>query len=130
MSEEETTISIGIRQFDPQVLELLIRTGTMYSVGDSGNERLITAGGACASGNRRPIEIAASNIGCNRPSSPGDTLTGVSAIIITAYDAAATSGLNWGDLVANELNVLDSEWTVYPVTAHEAGNKLFNVYII
>lgn len=129
LSEEETTISIGVRQFDPRMIELLVRTGTMYNVGSGANERYIQVGGKCASGNRRPIELCATNIGCNAPASPGDTETQIAAIIITAYDCAATSGFNWGDMVANDLNVLDTEWTVYPVTAHSSGNKLFSVYI-
>jgi hypothetical protein len=126
LSEEETTITIGVRQFDPRILLALVRTGVMYTYG---NERVITVGGKCAPDTRRPIEIAAENIGCNAPSSPQSVLTGLSAIVITAYDCGATSGLPWGDIVANELNVLDTEWQVYPVGAKASGNKLFNIYL-
>ena len=126
LSEEETTVTIGIRQFDSRVLEVLVRTGVMYTFG---NERVITVGGKCAPDTRRPIEIAAENIGCNAPASPTSVLTGISAIVITAYDCGATSGLPWGDIVANELNVLDTEWNVYPVSGKSSGNKLFSIYI-
>jgi hypothetical protein len=125
LSEEETTISIGIQQFDPRVLELMVGTGIMYEIG---NERVILVGGKCNTA-RRPIEIAAANIGCNAPSTPTSTLLGISGIVITVYDANCTSGLPWGDIIANELNVLDSEWTAYPVAENALGNKLMNVYI-
>jgi len=114
-----------VMQFDPRVLELMVGTGVLYTLG---NERLITVGGKCNTA-RRPIEIAATNIGCNAPAAPTSTLTGISGIVITAYDANCTSGLPWGDILANELSVLDTEWTVRPVSARALGNRLFNVYI-
>lgn len=125
LSEEETTISMGVQQYDARLLEVAVGTGVMYTIG---NERLITVGGKCNTA-RRPVEISSTNIGCNAPSTPESVLTGVSAIVITAYDANCTSGLPWGDIVAGELNTLDLEWTVHPVTANALGNKLFNIYI-
>ncbi len=125
LSEEETTISMGLTQFDPRVLELAVGTGSMAEIGD---ERLIMVGGAC-SAPRRPIEIAAENIGCNAPSAPTSVLTGLSAIVITGYDCQCTSGLPLSELVAGELVTYDLEWTVYPVPAHATGNKLFNLYL-
>lgn len=125
LTEEEVTISIGIMQFDPRIFQIMIRTGTMYTVG---NEVLITAGAKCGD-TRRPMELAALNIGCNAPAAPVSTLVGISAIIITIYDVACTSGLPWSDMLANELNVLDSEWTAYPVSSKAAGNRLFSVYM-
>lgn len=129
LAEEETTITIGIMQFDARVLNALIRTGVLYTVGSSGNERLITAGGSCAAGNRRPIEISATNIGCNAPAAVTSVLTALSAIVITVYDAGCTSGLPWSDIMAKEINVLDTEWKAYPVSTHALGNKLFNVLL-
>lgn len=125
LTEEETTISIGIQQFDPRVLELLVGTGVMYTFG---NERVIIVGGKCNTA-RRPIEIAATNIGCNAPATPTSTLTGISGIVITVYDANCTSGLPWGDILANEINVLDTEWMAHPVTERAVGNKLFSIYL-
>lgn len=125
LSEEETTISMGVMQFDPRLLEIAVGTGTLYTIG---NERLITVGGKCTV-TRRPIELSAENIGCNAPSAPVDTLTGISLIVITAYDCAFTSGLPWSDILANEISVLDLEASVFPVRTKVSGNYLFNIYI-
>lgn len=125
LSEEETTISMGLTQFDPQILELSVGTGSIVTIGD---ERLIMVGGSC-SAPRRPIEIAVENIGCNAPAAPTSVLTAISAIIITAYDCQCTSGLPLSELVAGELTTYDLEWTVYPVPAHAVGRRLFNMYI-
>lgn len=125
LTEEETTISLGIRQFDPQVLELMVGTGVMYTLG---NARLITGGGKCTT-EKRPIEIYASNIGCNAPAAEQSVLTGITAIVITAYDCSCTSGIPWDDILANEINVLDTEWTVHPVNSLDAGNRRFSVFI-
>lgn len=125
LSSEETKITIGVRQFDPRVLEILVGTGVMYTIG---NEALITVGGKCNTA-RRPVELSSINIGCNAPATPTSTLTGITGIVITAYDASCTSGLPWSDMKATELNGLDTEWTVYPVDVNALGNKLFNIYI-
>lgn len=125
LSDEETTISIGVQQFDPRILDLMVGTGVLYTIG---NERLITVGGKCNTA-RRPIEISATNIGCNSPGTPTDVETSISAIVITAYDANCQNGLPWSDIIANELNTLDTEWMVHPVPARAAGNRLFNLYI-
>jgi hypothetical protein len=125
LSEEETTISMGLTQFDARILELAVGTGSIVTVGD---ERLIKVGGQC-SAPRRPIEIAAENIGCNAPAATVDVLTGVSAIVITAYDCQCTSGLPLSELVAGELVTYDLEWGVKPVATHALGNKLFNMLV-
>lgn len=125
LTEEETTISIGIRQFDARILELMVGTGVMYTLG---NARLITGGGKCTT-EKRPIEIYANNIGCNSPDNEQSVLTGVTAIVITAYDASCTSGIPWSDILANEINVLDTEWTVHPVNSLSAGNRRFSIFI-
>lgn len=125
LSDEETTITMGVYQFDPRTLEIAVGTGTMYELGDA---RLITVGGKCTAP-KRPVELAATNIGCNAPAAPTSVLTGITAIVITAYDAACTSGLPLSDIVAGELTVMDLEWTVYPVDSRAVGNKLFNILI-
>lgn len=125
LGDEEVTISMGVRHFDPRTLEVAARAGTMYTLG---NARLITVGGKCAE-TRRPIEIGVQNVGCNAPSTIQSVLTGVSAIIITAYDCGCSSGLTWSDIVANELNVMDLEFEVFPVNAKAAGSRLFNILI-
>ncbi len=128
LEEEECTISMGIQQFDPRMLELAVGTGVMYTTGPGGNERVMTVGGKCTT-ERRPVEIGVTNIGCNAPSAPASTETGITGIVITAYDCQCTSGLPWSDVVAGEINVLDLEWNVRPVNARALGNRLFNVYI-
>lgn len=125
LSEEETTLSMGVQQFDARLLEIAVGTGVMYELGD---ERLITVGGKCNTA-RRPVEIATTNIGCNAPDAPTSVLTGVTAIVVTVYDANVQNGLPWSDIVAGELNVLDLEWMAHPVNARALGNRLFNVYI-
>lgn len=125
LSEEETTVTTGLTQFMPKVLELAVGTGSMVTVGD---ERLIMVGGAC-SAPRRPMEIAAENIGCDAPSVATDVDTAIQAIIITAYDCQCTSGLPLSELLAGELTTYDLEWTVFPVAAFASGRKLFNIYI-
>lgn len=125
LTEEETTITIGIRQFDARILEVMVGTGVMYTLGDA---RLITGGGKCTT-EKRPIEIFANNIGCNAPAAEQSVLTGVTAIVVTAYDCSCTSGIPWGDILANEINVLDTEWTVHPVNSLAAGNRRFSIFI-
>lgn len=125
LSEEETTINMGVRQFDPRLLEVAVGTGVMYTLG---NERLITVGGKCNT-LRRPVEIAATNIGCNAPTTPGSTIVSIAAIIITVYDANVQNGLPWSDIVAGKLNVLDLEWMAHPVNDRGLGNRLFNIYV-
>lgn len=127
LAEEETTVSMTVQQFDVRLLEIAVGTGVMYTTGPTGNERLMTVGGKCNTA-RRPLEIAATNIGCNAPATVQNVLTGLTAIVITVYDAQCTSGLPWSDIVAGELNVLDLEWTAYPVTTLALGNRLFNIY--
>jgi hypothetical protein len=128
LTEEETTITMGVYQFDVRLLEIAVGTGVMYTTGTGGNERFMTVGGKCNTA-RRPLEISATNIGCNAPAAVTSVLTGVSAIVITVYDAQCTSGLPWSDIVANELNVLDLEWTAFPVDTLALGNKLFSLYV-
>lgn len=124
LTGEETTVSVGVRQFDPRVLEVALGTSVMYKLGD---EYLFTFGGACSLSSR-PLEIAVTNIGCNTPASP-NVDNGITAIILTLYDVQATSGLPWDNIVANEINSLDLEFTAKPVLARALGNRLGSLYI-
>lgn len=125
LTGEETTVSVGVRQFDPRVLVVALGTGTLYQLG---NEYLIPFGGACTASSR-PIEIAVTNIGCDKPTSPNAASSGITAIVLTLYDVQATSGLDWGDIVANEINQFDLELSAKPVLANALGNRLGNLYI-
>lgn len=128
LTDEETTITMGVYQFDARLLEIAVGTGVMYTTGPLGTEKFMTVGGKCNTA-RRPLEISATNIGCNAPATVTNVLSGVSAIVITVYDAQCTSGLPWSDIVAGELNTLDLEWTAFPVASLALGNKLFSIYI-
>lgn len=124
LESEEVTIGIGVYQFDPRTFEIALGTGVMYEIG---NERLFTVGGKCTT-ERRPIEIAATNIGCYAPASPGSVLTSLTAIVITVYDAQCTSGVPWSEMVANALNTVELEFSAKPVTSLALGNQLFSAY--
>jgi len=125
LSGEETSVSVGVRQFDPQILEIALGTGVLYTLD---TEYLMTFGGACTA-SRRPMEIAVTNIGCNKPSSPDAVASGITAIVLTLYSVQSTSGLDWGDIVANEINSIDMEFSAVPVNTNALGNRLGNLYI-
>jgi hypothetical protein len=124
MTGEETTLSVGVRQFDPRVIEVALGTGVMYKLGD---EYLYTFGGACTL-NSRPISVEISNIACDKPDSP-DADLGISSIVLTLYDTQATSGLAWDSIVAGEMNQLDLEFSAKPVLELELGNRLGSIYL-
>lgn len=125
LTGEETTISVGVYQFDPTVIELALGTGTKYELG---NEYLIPFGGGCTQ-NSVPLEISVTNIGCNTPASPDATAAGITAIVMTIYDVQATSGLDWGDIVANNINSFSLELQAKSVNSNALGNRMGNLYL-
>lgn len=125
LTGEETSLTVGVRQFNPRLLEVAVGTGTLYQLG---NEYLLPFGGAC-NANSRPIEVAVTNIGCNKPASPNAASSGITAIVLTLYDVQATSGLDWGDIIANEINMFDLELTAKAVTSNALGNRIGNLYL-
>lgn len=124
LTGEETNLTVGVRQFDPRVIEVALGTGVMYKLGQ---EYLFTFGGACTL-KSRPIEVAVTNLGCSKPTSPNID-TGVTAIVLTLYDCQCTSGLPWDSIVANEINMLDLEFMAKPVLERALGNRLGSIYI-
>lgn len=124
LTGEETTVSIGLRQFDPRILEIAFGTGRMYNLG---NERLITFGGACSILSR-PISIEFANISCTAPTSENIN-TGVSMGVLTLYDCICTSGVPWDDINASAINNLGLEFKARPVLAHARGNRLGCLYL-
>lgn len=126
LTGEETSLSVAIMQFDPEILKVAIGSGVLYNVGT--NERLITFGGACTT-ESRPLEIVSKNIGCDKPGSPNIT-TGITAIALTLYDCLCVSGMPWDNISANEYNVMGLEFRVRPVLSLAIGNRLGNLYII
>jgi len=121
---EETTVEVGVRQFDPRVLEIAMATGVMYELG---NERLITFGGACNVKNR-PLSIESGNVSCDAPTSPNIS-NGVSGVVITLYDTVCTSGLPWDSIAAGEINTLALTFEARPVLARARGGRLGSVYV-
>ncbi len=124
LTGEETTFSVGVQQFDPALIEVALGTGTLYQIG---NEFLNPFGGAC-SALTRPIEIGVTNIACNAPDAP-DATAGISAIVLTIYNAQTTSGFDWGDILASETNNFSLEMLALPVLARSLGNRMGNIYI-
>lgn len=124
LTGEETTVSIGLRQFKPEVLNQALGTGTGYALGD---EFLMTFGGKCDM-QTRPISIEFTNVGCGAPSSE-DITGGVSGGVLTLYDTFASSGLPWDDINAGSLNSLALEFQVRPVLTLALGNRLGNLYL-
>lgn len=121
---EETTLEVGVQQFDTRTLEVAMATGTMYSLG---NERLITFGGGCSIKNR-PISIESGNVACDAPTSP-NVSNGITGVVLTLYDCICTSGLPWDSMVAGEISVLDLTFEARPVLARSKGNRLGNIYV-
>ena len=124
IGDEDVTVEVGVKQYDPRTLEIAVISGTMYTLG---NERLITFGHGCNIKNR-PLSIESTNMACDAPTSP-NIANGVSAIVITLYDTVCTSGLPWDDIVANELNTLDLTFEARPVLARNRSNRLGCIYI-
>lgn len=124
LTGEETTVSIGLRQFDPTVLNMALGTGVMYVLGD---ERVITFGGKCDL-QTRPMSIEFLNVSCDAPSAE-DIAGGVSGGVLTLYDTFSSSGLPWDDINAGALNVLSLEFQVRPVNALALGNRLGSLYL-
>lgn len=120
---EETTVEVGVREFDTRTLEIAMSTGVMYTLGD---EKLITFGGGCAIKNR-PLCIESGNVACDAPSS-ANIANGITGIVITLYDTICTSGLPWDSIVAGEISVLDLTFDARPVLARSRGNRLGNIY--
>jgi hypothetical protein len=124
VTEEVTTVELGVRQFDTRTLEVALTTGVMYTLA---NERLLTWGGKCTAKNR-PLSIESGNMACDAPTSPNVT-NGITGIVITLYDTVCTSGIPWDDINANELNVLDLTFEARAVLARARGNRIGSLYI-
>jgi hypothetical protein len=124
LTGEETTLTVGVRQFDPTVLYLALGTGIRYNLAD---EVVITFGGKCTL-STRPVSIEFLNVACQAPTSE-DISGGISGGVLTLYDCLVSSGLPWDDINAGALNVITLELQVRPVLAHALGNRLGNFYI-
>ena len=124
LTGEETTLSIGLRQFKPEVLGQALGTGTQSALGD---EFVTTFGGKCDMATR-PVSIEFTNVACQAPSS-ADIAGGVTGGVLTLYDTFISSGLPWDDINAGALNTIAIEFQVLPVLSLALGNRLGNLYL-
>ena len=126
LNGEETKVTVGLRQFDVDVLRLAIGTGDLYMLNDD-TEALMPFGGKCTM-TTRPLVIEFANVACGAPSSE-NVAAGITGGVITLYDVFAGSGLPWDSMDAKALNEITIEFQARPVLAHARGNRLGNVYV-
>lgn len=126
LTGEETSVSLGLRQFDVDVLNIAFGTGTLYKFA-ADTEALITFGGKCTM-TTRPLVIEAANVSCDAPTSE-DVDAGVTGAVLTLYDVMCSSGIPWDDINARAINELALEFQARPVLAHARGNRLGNFYL-
>lgn len=124
LTGEETTVSIGLREYRPEILRMALGTGIQYNLDD---ERVTTFGGKCDM-LTRPLTIEWLNVACQAPSSE-DITGGVTGGVLTLYDTFCSSGLPWDDINAGALNTISLEFQVRPVLTHALGNRLGNMYL-
>jgi len=120
---EETMVTVEIQELNPQILELAVGTGAMYTLGV---ERLITFGGGCTLRNR-PVSLEWTNEACGAPTAQ-DASAGITGGVLTLYDCFISSGLEWS-MNAKETNTIPLEFQARPVLARAAGNRLGNLYL-
>ena len=122
---EETTVSIGLREFRPDIMQMAIGTGVLYWL-NSNKEALITFGGKCDM-ITRPMSLEFSNVQCQVPQA-ATLVNGVTGGVVTLYDVFATSGLPWDAMDAKAINNITMEFKARPVTALARGNRIGNLY--
>ena len=125
MTSEELTVTVGLREFKPQVLQAAINSGVMYTFS---TEVLFAFGGGCTLVNR-PIAVEFTNQACAAPTSPDAVAGGITGGILTAYDCICSSGLPWDTIARNELNLLSLEFKGRPVNARTKGQRLGSLWL-
>ena len=120
---EETMLTVEIQELNPQILELAVGTGVMYTIGV---ERILTFGGGCALRNR-PVCLEWTNEACGAPAA-ADAASGISGGVLTLYDCFIVSGLEWS-MNAKETNTIPLEFQARPVLDRASGNRLGNLYL-
>ena len=115
---EETLVNITIREFNTNMIELALGTGTRYVLGD---ENVFSFGGGCNM-LRRPYSLQFLNDSCFAPAAQDVTL-GITGGAITIYDAFVQSGLEWA-MAAKEGNTVPLELQALPVTDRSRGNRI------
>jgi hypothetical protein len=123
LTGEECTLSVGLEEFQPEVIWMALGTGDYYVLGA---ERLATFGGKCTM-TTRPLSVEFTNVACQAPQVE-DISGGISGGVITLYDTFISSGMPWDTMTATELNNVTLEFQARPVYGHARGNRLGNVY--
>ena len=123
LTEEGITVSLGVKEFNPNTMELAIQNGSMDTVNTV--ERLFRAGGTCTIRNR-PLEMSAFNVGCYAPAA-SDMDAGIQGFILTIYGGYISSGFNLGEVMANETNAYELEYTGISWLQRQLGNQLYNI---
>jgi hypothetical protein len=121
---EETTATVGIRQFDYRVIELALGTGTRIMLGAA--EAVYPFGGGCTM-IQRPYSLEFTNESCSAPSAQ-DITVGITGGCITLYDCFISSGLEWA-MTAKEGSAVTLELTALPILARVRGRRLGCLYI-
>lgn len=120
---EESTLTVAIREFKPQVLAEAIASGKLYVLGD---EALITFGGD-SSVDELPLVVEFTNLQGGAPSS-ANIGSGITGGILTLYKTVITGGLEMA-FSAREVAQVPLEFRVIPDTDKAAGNRLGNLYL-
>lgn len=123
LTEEGITVSLGVKEWNPEMMELAIQNGSMDTV--NVNERLFRAGGTCTIRNR-PLELSAFNVGCYAPAA-SDMSAGIQGFILTIYGGYISSGFAIGELLPNETSTIELEYTGIPWLQRALGNQLYNI---
>jgi len=122
---ETAEITIGATQFNPTFMRMLMHHAIKYDVA-GGLEQLVTFGTLCNIVSQ-PLSIDVTNLACFLPAGQ-DVDIGITAFLMTFYDVIATSGLNWGEMNAKNLNTLDTTFMGRPVESLANGNQVGNIY--
>jgi hypothetical protein len=120
---EETTVSMELLEWQPDVLAIVIGSGQYHTV--TGNDALIRFGGGCVVDDR-PLVIEGVNASC-QAGSVTDLNDGLEAYVFTLYKAICTSGMS-ADFTAAENSPVATEWTLLPQLTLDGGNRLGNLY--
>ena len=121
---EKTEVTVGIKQFRPEVLKEAFGSGQLYNL--STNEQLITFGQGCTLATW-PLVIEFSNVDCGAPSI-NNIVNGVSGGFLTLYATYLTSGIDW-DMAYAQSNSIDLKFTAVVDTTKALCNRLGNLYM-
>lgn len=124
---ETCELSAGIIQFDMQLLSVLLHHSVLYTLNSAPNKEYLLTFGTLCSIKARPIQIDATNIACFLPTGQNADL-GITAFLMTLYNVISTSGLNWDNINAKQLNALATTWMGRPVDTLANGNQVGNIY--